>query len=884
MASKGDTSNIKREALAVTRLIHEVLISQLSIPLRQIVNDTTFKKYTGVQRPDLLISEHEFDGTNEEQFISNLVAYAEVKDNCAVNDSNWKIARKDGQTKVIKLGLPFFVVTNCKASVFYNAKTNKEIKLNGNPVREFQTIDILRLIKNKLKKDKTLDNILTNVDSLSVISEAVFNNKLWELEKIYRNIKFENNVQKIDFTIGFVSLEYFEEKQNISGKKDSSKIYWSDCSDGTENYSAEKIVANLSQYIKHLIRESQFKEFKDFINKVSKGIIGLDDEAPLVSPKDVREIYNVINSMKPLHGCGFDLFGAVYEMFANNKEKKDFGEYFTRRHYTHILSKLLLAEEKYFNKDRKFKLFDPACGTGGFLTEGFKVLHSSYAQSKTLTKDANHFLEKECFYGMDVRPENISRTKLNMFLVGDGHTNMVDADTLSRNFEGEQWDYIITNPPYGSGTTKAETSSVSSNRTEIAFLCKIIKLLNDGGRACIVLPDGVLENPSLYKLREELLEKCEVYSIISLPKFAFAPYTKEKTYAVYLRKKNKNATKMQSAPIWMYIIDNDGLANSDKRFHTKLRNNMNGWMHDEISGWVSTDGEEMAGILEKRWLKYDDEKTKGTEWINDKGENIKLRKAGFVSVDQILKQSSHFCLLPEYYLRPFEPNYITLEQFKKEFVKINEEIKNVVSENNKLQSSSYSHKKFQATDIPIAEILDYVSGNSGLTEEEVYQKILLGGVKYKILSGSISADTELGSVPKFKLKGKTIKVFENQEGILVARKGKAGHTTFLPKGKYTLTDDAYVLYLREDCKYGISIKWLQIQYRNLFFEYSSSSANGTWNMTGFFKDVKIDIPEINEQLIIVSEYEKLYNTQERLLSIDKITEHLFNKTFSHVSK
>ena len=46
--------------------------------------------------------------------------------------------------------------------------------------------------------------------------------------------------------------------------------------------------------------------------------------------------------MKPLHGTGFDLFGAVYEMFANAKEKKDFGEYFTRRHYTHIFSKLLL--------------------------------------------------------------------------------------------------------------------------------------------------------------------------------------------------------------------------------------------------------------------------------------------------------------------------------------------------------------------------------------------------------------------------------------------------------------------------------------------------------------------------------------------------------------
>jgi len=681
MTKKINVSKIKREALTVTRLINEVLVSQLSIPLRQITNDTTFKKYTGIQRPDLLISEFEFDGENEEQFISNLVAYGEVKDNCSTDDKDWKDAKKQGEKKSYQLNLPFFIVTNCKISVFYNTKTGKEIRLNGNPIREFQTIDIFRLIKNKLKNEPLLENIVTNVDSLSVISESIFNKKLWELEKIYRNIKFENNVQKIDFTIGFVSLEYFEEKEAVSGKKDSSKIYWSDCSDGSEKFSSEKIIANLAQYIQRLIRESQFNEFQDFIDKVKTGINGKNNEAPLVSPKEVREIYNIINSMKPLHGCGFDLFGAVYEMFANNKEKKDFGEYFTRRHYTHVLSKLLLINEKYFNKNRKFKILDLACGTGGFLTESFKVLHSNYTKSNTLNKEAINFLSSECFYGIDVRKENISRTKLNMFLVGDGHTNMIHDNTLDRKKDfvdnPKEWDYIITNPPYGAGTIKANTASINSNRTEIAFLCTVIDLLNDGGTACIILPDGVLENPSLVNFRKELLERCEVNAIISLPKFAFAPYTKEKTYAVFFNKKNQKTTKMQDKPIWMYIIDNDGLANSDKRFSTKLRNNRNGWMHDEISGWVSTDGEEMMGILETRWMNFDDSKVSGTEWIDERGEKIKLRKGGNINMSSICHKSSYFCLLPEFYLRPFEPNYITLSQFKIELQNLQKEIQNI---------------------------------------------------------------------------------------------------------------------------------------------------------------------------------------------------------------
>ena len=87
----------------------------------------------------------------------------------------------------------------------------------------------------------------------------------------------------------------------------------------------------------------------------------------------------------------------------------------------------------------------------------------------------------------------------------------------------------------------------------------------------------------------------------------------------------------------MYIIDNDGLANSDKRFPTKLRNNRNGWIHDEISGWVSTDGDEMPGILEECWLKFDDLSGNGTEWIDEKGTKKQLHKGGFLDIQRILK-------------------------------------------------------------------------------------------------------------------------------------------------------------------------------------------------------------------------------------------------------
>jgi hypothetical protein len=183
------------------------------------VNDTTFADYTESRRPDLLISEFEFDGSNEQQFIENLVAYAEVKDNCTVDDRDWQDAVAQGQDKSQRLNLPYFIVSNCQTSVFYNADTLKEITLNRNPIREFQTIDILRLIRHRLAREPELSNIQTNVDSISTISEAIFNKKLWELATIYRGISFNNYQHKIDFTIGFVALEFYEEKRFLKTKR-----------------------------------------------------------------------------------------------------------------------------------------------------------------------------------------------------------------------------------------------------------------------------------------------------------------------------------------------------------------------------------------------------------------------------------------------------------------------------------------------------------------------------------------------------------------------------------------------------------------------------------------------------------------------------------------
>ena len=181
------------------------------------------------------------------------------------------------------------------------------------------------------------------------------------------------------------------------------------------------------------------------------------------------------------------------------------------------------------------------------------------------------------------------------------------------------------------------------------------------------------------------------------------------------------------------------------------------------------------------------------------------------------------------------------------------------------------YTEFQAKDVPVKEVLDYLSGNTGLTAELVYNAIPYGGKRYEILSSATQKENQLGSIPKCNINDKPLKVFEGKEGLLVIRKGKAGRTVLLPPGDYTLNDDAYILYVKEGCPYKIDLLWLSYAYKGEFLSYASSSDNGTWNMTGFFENVLIDIPKYEEQMMIVKVYkEGIKKIQEYQDKIDRI--------------
>lgn len=195
---------------------------------------------------------------------------------------------------------------------------------------------------------------------------------------------------------------------------------------------------------------------------------------------------------------------------------------------------------------------------------------------------------------------------------------------------------------------------------------------------------------------------------------------------------------------------------------------------------------------------------------------------------------------------------------------------------------SMDYEAYQARSVPISRCISCMSGNSGLTEELIYQHSSETGRRYEVLSASTSSDTAMGTIPICEIaspsgKLNALKTFCDKDGLLVVRKGKAGGTRYLPKGHYAINDDAYILFTKEDCHYALDLRWLAIAYRPDFLAYASSADNGTWNKTGFFSEVSIDIPSIEEQRRLVAAVGIAEEYSRRLKEIQRRLSDLLSK-------
>jgi type I restriction enzyme M protein len=227
------------------------------------------------------------------------------------------------------------------------------------------------------------------------------------------------------------------------------------------------------------------------------------------------------------------------------------GEFYTQRHIIRAIVQVVQPQAG----DR---VYDPCFGTSGFLGESADYIR----QSGSLSGKQIEALQKDTFYGVELKPLTYLLGTMNMILHGIEGANLELANTLELHEqnvgEKSKYDVILANPPYGGKMAQQLQTSfrVRSGATECLFLQHIMANLAKGGSAGVIIPEGVLfRGGPDQKVRKELLENFRVHSILSLPAGCFLPYTGVKTNVIFFDRPEDGSI---TESVWFYELTNDG--------------------------------------------------------------------------------------------------------------------------------------------------------------------------------------------------------------------------------------------------------------------------------------------------------------------------------------
>lgn len=212
---------------------------------------------------------------------------------------------------------------------------------------------------------------------------------------------------------------------------------------------------------------------------------------------------------------------------------------------------------------------DPAAGTCGFLVAAGEYIRENHPQALRDEKLRNHF-HSGMFHGFDFDPTMLRIGSMNMTLHGVDNPNISYQDSLAEEHtkDAGRYSLILANPPFAgsldyNATAKDLQQIVKTKKTELLFMALFLRLLKTGGRAAVVVPDGVLFGSSKahQKLRKLLVEEHKIEGVLKLPSGAFKPYAGVSTAVLLFTKTGVGGTDQ----VWFYDMQADGYSLDDKR-------------------------------------------------------------------------------------------------------------------------------------------------------------------------------------------------------------------------------------------------------------------------------------------------------------------------------
>jgi type I restriction enzyme M protein len=249
----------------------------------------------------------------------------------------------------------------------------------------------------------------------------------------------------------------------------------------------------------------------------------------------MRQVINKITAIDFNNLAERQHFGDIYEQILNDLQSAgNAGEYYTPRAVTAFMANRIDPKPGEI-------LFDPACGTGGFLTCAIRHMRERYVKKP---KDEQKMQQGLRATEKKQLPHMLCVT--NMLLHGIDDPSFVRHDnTLARPYisytQSDRVDIVLTNPPFGGreedGIETNFPKHFQTRETADLFLALIVRLLKPGGRAAVVLPDGTLFGEGVKtRLKEHLLEECTLHTIVRLPNSVFKPYASIGTNLLFFEK------------------------------------------------------------------------------------------------------------------------------------------------------------------------------------------------------------------------------------------------------------------------------------------------------------------------------------------------------------
>ncbi|MCC7570319.1 type I restriction-modification system subunit M [Candidatus Micrarchaeota archaeon] len=252
------------------------------------------------------------------------------------------------------------------------------------------------------------------------------------------------------------------------------------------------------------------------------------------------------------------------------------------------------------------KIADPACGSGGFLVAASEYIRDHYEENFSDEEFREHF-NNSMFYGNDFDKTMIRIAVMNMILHGIENPNITNEDALS---EGQadvrnRFDLILANPPFKGSldydiVANDLLQTVKTKKTELLFLSLFIQQLKTGGRAAIIVPDGVLFGSSrAHKaIRELLIDEHQLQAVISMPSGVFKPYAGVSTAVLLFTKTNSGGTDK----VWFYDMKADGYSLDDKRQPLDLDKHEDNNLPDIIERYHNLEAEEKRERTDQSFL------------------------------------------------------------------------------------------------------------------------------------------------------------------------------------------------------------------------------------------------------------------------------------------